>query len=213
MIRAVICDLDGLLADTEKLHMRAYQETLAALGLHLSRDEYIVNWIRYGDGIASYIERHRLPLVAADVRASKAARYRELIQAEAEAMPGALPFLRRVKGQRRLALASSSLRGDIDVVLDRLAAGDFFEAVVSANDVRRVKPAPDIFMRASELLGVEPSHCVVVEDAQKGVEAAYSAGMMCIAVPNEYTLDDDFSCATAVVSSLDDITEQFIDGL
>lgn len=193
--------------------MGAYQEVLAALGVDLSRDEYIEHWIRNGEGVATYIEKRRLPLVAAEVRATKAARYREMIRAEAEAMPEALPFLRRIQGQRRLALGSSSIRGDIDVVLEKIAARYFFEVVVSANDVERLKPAPDIFMRASELLVVEPCHCVVVEDAQKGVEAAYRAGMKCIAVPNEFTLNDDFSRARAVVSSLAEVTVEFIDGL
>ncbi len=213
MTKAVICDLDGLLSDTERLHMGAYQEVLATLGVNLSRDEYIEHWVRNGEGIATYVERNQLPLVAAEVRATKAARYRQMIRTEAEAMPEALPFLRRIQGQKKLALGSSSIRGDVDVVLERIAARDFFEVVVSANDVEKLKPAPDIFLRASELLGVEPCHCVVVEDAQKGVEAAYSAGMKCIAVPNEFTLNDDFSRATAVVPSLAEITVEFIDSL
>ena len=85
--------------------------------------------------------------------------------------------------------------------------------MVSGNDVEKAKPAPDIFIKEAAMLGVEPPRCVVIEDAQMGVEAAYFAGMKCIAVPNEHTASSDFSKATAVVSSLDDITLEFIDSL
>ena len=128
-------------------------------------------------------------------------------------MPGAVAFLRRMNGIKRLALASSSYRVNVDLVLDRLGVADFFEVVVCRDDVSKAKPAPDAFLQAATMLGVEPSGCVVLEDAQKGVEAAYNAGMKCIAVPNQYTVRDDFSRATTIVPSLAEVTVEFIDSL
>ena len=213
MITAVICDLDGLLANTEKHHIRAYRETLAGYGVDLSPEEYIDHWNRNGRGVAQYIEMYRLPLDAIEVRARKALRYRELVQSDGEAMPGAVSFLKRFQGVKRLALASNSFRTDIELVIGKIDIANFFEIVVSGNDVRQAKPAPDIFLKVADILGVEPPRCVVIEDAQMGVEAAYLAGMKCIAVPNEHTASSDFSKATAVVSSLDDITLKLIDSL
>jgi len=85
--------------------------------------------------------------------------------------------------------------------------------VVSGLDVPRVKPAPDIFLAAAGQVGAAPSECVVLEDAEKGVIAAYQAGMRCIVVPTQYTRHHDFSKATRVCSSLNEITLEFIEAM
>ena len=213
MITAVICDLDGLLADTEKHHIRAYRETLAEYGVDLSQEEYIDHWNRNGRGVAQYIEIHGLDLDAVEVRSQKAVRYRELVRSEGEAMPGAVSFLRRFQDVKRLALASNSFRRDIDLVIGKIGVADFFETLVSGGDFERAKPEPEIFLKAAEFLGVEPPGCVVIEDSQMGVVAAHRAGMKCIAVPNKYTASSDFSKATIMVSSLDEITVEMVDEL
>jgi len=213
MITAVICDLDGLLADTETLHLRAYVETLSSYNIELNTAEYQSHWIRDGLGIADYIEEHGLCLNPRVLHGQKASMYQTLVANHAEPMPGAVAFLNRVHKMKRLALASNSYRDDIEIVLKRLGVVDHFEVISSRDDVTRTKPFPDIFLHTAEQLDVEPSDCVVLEDAQKGVEAAARAGMKCIAVPNQFTLDNDFSKATTVVTSLEDITLDFIDSL
>lgn len=213
MTTAIICDLDGLLADTEKHHLRTYQETLADYGVKLAAEEYIDHWIRNGFNIADFVRKRNLDLDPAEVHSRKVERYRAAIRAEVDPMPGAIDFLHRFGGVKRLALASSSYRVNVELVLGRLGIGEFFEVVVCRDDVAAPKPAPEAFLQTATLLGEEPPRCVVLEDAQKGVEAAGRARMKCIAVPNKYTIDDDFSSATAIVSSLDEITVEFIDSL
>ncbi|MBI2364172.1 MAG: HAD-IA family hydrolase [Deltaproteobacteria bacterium] len=112
-----------------------------------------------------------------------------------------------------LALASSSYRDAVDGVVQGLDIGHYFQAVVSGLDVARVKPAPDIFLAAARQAGATPSQCLVLEDAEKGVLAAREAGMSCIAVPTEQTRHHDFSQATRVCSSLNEITLELIDSL
>ncbi len=84
---------------------------------------------------------------------------------------------------------------------------------VAKSDVVRTKPHPDIFLHAAEKMNAAPEQCVVIEDAEKGVPAAYAAGMKCIAVPNAHTADNDFSKATLVVDSLEEINCELIDRL
>ncbi|UCE24638.1 MAG: HAD family phosphatase [Candidatus Zixiibacteriota bacterium] len=213
MITTVICDLDGLLADTEKHHMKAYQETLLNHGIELSDQEYISHWIRNGLGIADFIKKYRLELDPHQTHSQKMVRYREKVAGQIEPMPGAMTFLGSVHGEKRLAVASNSYRDNVELVLDRLGIADLFEAILTRDDAGRTKPAPDIFIRTAEMLGEPVSSCIVIEDAQKGVEAAYRAGMKCIAVPNAYTAEDDFSRATVVVASLEDVTVDLIDSL
>jgi beta-phosphoglucomutase-like phosphatase (HAD superfamily) len=128
-------------------------------------------------------------------------------------MEGALELLKALHGTKKIALASSSYRDAVDGVLSGLNIAHFFEVIVTGLDVPRVKPAPDIFLKAASQMGVKPSECLVLEDAEKGVLAAYHAGMRCIVVPNEHTRHHDFSKATRVCASLAEVTPELLDSL
>ena len=210
MITTVIFDLDGLLADTEPLHCRAYQETLQPEGVMLRESEYIEHWVREGKGIGDWLALRGLSLDPLAIRLRKSKRYLELLPSMLRPMEGVFPLLETLYRTKNLALASSSYRDAVDGVLAGLNIAHYFKAVVSGLDVPRVKPAPDIFLTAARLLGAAPSECVVLEDAEKGVLAAYRAGMHCIAVPTEYTRHHDSSKATLVCSSLKEITLDLI---
>jgi HAD superfamily hydrolase (TIGR01509 family) len=213
MITTVIFDLDGLLADTEKLHWRAYHEALQAHGADLTESDYVEHWVRAGKGIGDWLAQHGLTLDPLVLRAHKSKRYLELLATELRPMAGALELLEKLRGKKTLALASSSYRDAVDGVLQGLDIAHYFQAVVSGLDVARVKPAPDIFLAAAWQAGAMPSQCLVLEDAEKGVVAALEAGMSCIAVPTEQTRYHDFSQATRICRSLNEITPELIDSL
>ena len=211
MITTVIFDLDGLLADTEPLHCRACQDALQSEGASLTKADYIEHWVRSGKGIADWVALHGLNVDPLALRVKKSARYLELLASSLRPMDGALELLKVLYGNKTLALASSSYQDAVDGVLEGLNIAHYFEAIVTGLDVPRVKPAPDIFLTAARRVGAVPSECVVIEDAEKGVLAAYQAGMSCIAVPNAHTRHHDFSKASRVCSSLNEITLQSIE--
>jgi HAD superfamily hydrolase (TIGR01509 family) len=211
MITTVIFDLDGLLADTEPLHCRAYQDALQSEGASLTEADYIEHWVRSGKGIADWVALHSLNVDPLALRVKKSARYLELLASSLRPMDGALELLKVLYGNKMLALASSSYQDAVDGVLEGLNIAHYFKAIVTGLDVPRVKPAPDIFLTAARRVGAVPSECVVIEDAEKGVLAAYQAGMSCIAVPNAHTRHHDFSKASRVCSSLNEITLQSIE--
>lgn len=213
MITTVIFDLDGLLADTERLHCQAYQDTLLRHGAILTESEYAEHWVRTGRGIGEWVSLRGLALDPLALRACKSERYLQLLAASLRPMEGALALLQTLHGKKTLALASSSYRDAVDAVVHGLDIAHYFQAVVSGLDVARVKPAPDIFLATAQAVGARPSECLVVEDAEKGVLAAHEAGMACIAVPNEHTRSHDFSKATRVCASLNEITLQLIEEL
>ena len=213
MITTVIFDLDGLLADTEKLHWRAYQEALRAHGATLTEADYVEHWVRTGKGIGDWVAQHGLNLDPLALRSHKARRYLELLTTDLRPMDGALKLLETLRGKKTLALASSSYRDAVEGVVRGLDIGHYFQVIVTGLDVERVKPAPDIFLAAAQQAGAIPSQCVVFEDAEKGVLAALAAGMSCIAVPTEQTRHHNFSQATRVCSSLNEITPELIDSL
>jgi HAD superfamily hydrolase (TIGR01509 family) len=213
VITTVIFDLDGLLADTERLHCRAYQDALKCYGAALTETEYGEHWVRSGLGIADWVSIRGLTVDPVAVRARKSERYLELVAISLQPMNGALALLQSLHGKKTLALASSSYRDAVDAVLRGLDITHYFKAVISGLDVARVKPAPDIFLAAARAVGASPSECLVLEDAEKGVLAAYEAGMACIAVPNEHTRHHDFSRAIRVCASLNEITLELIEQL
>ena len=213
MITTVIFDLDGLLADTERLHCRAYQDALLRHGAVLTDSEYADHWVRAGRGIGDWVSIRGLTLDPLALRADKSERYLQLLTVSLRPMDGALPLLQNLHGKKTLALASSSYRDAVDAVLYGLDIAHYFKAIVSGLDVARVKPAPDVFLAAARAVGVSPSECVVLEDAEKGVVAAHEAGMACIAVPNEHTRSHDFSKAARICASLNEITVELIEKL
>jgi len=213
MCDAVIFDLDGLLADTERLHRMAYQGALAEQGIHITAKQYEDHWVRQGRGIADFMQEHGITVDVPAVRTAKRERYRSLVTDEVEPMPGALELLSKLKGKKRLALATASYGHDAMAVLETLDITAYFEVVASNLDVERNKPFPDVFLHVAGKLKVAPECCVVLEDSEKGIRAARAAGMAGIAVPNVHTRDHDFSEASVVVDSLRDVTLELIDSL
>lgn len=213
MISLIICDLDGLLANTEKLHFQAYQATLAEQGIDLNMAEYQKLWIRDGLTIRQFLVKHRLDLDPKRLHLTKVQKYIELVKAEVEPMPYMIEFLNRFKSYKRLAVATSSYLVGAGEVIKSLGIKNYFELIVTRDDVTRLKPDPEIFNLTAEKAGVDNASCLVIEDAQKGIDAAYQAGMKSIAVPDIYTADNDFSNATKVVSSLDEISKEMVDAL
>ena len=213
MVNAIIFDLDGLLADTECLHCRAYQMALLEHDIELRETDYAEHWVRFGKGIGDWLTLQGLELDPQALRSRKSKHYLDLLASSLRPMDGAMELLNASHGKRKIALASSSYRDAVDGVLAGLGMAHFFEVIVSGLDVPQVKPAPDIFLKAARDLHVKPAECLVLEDAEKGVTAAHLAGMRCVAVPNAYTRHHDFSKATRVCSSLREITEGFLKSL
>jgi HAD superfamily hydrolase (TIGR01509 family) len=210
MISTVIFDLDGLLADTERLHCRAYQLAFGERGIELGTGEYAEHWIRHGKGIVEWVDQQGLTFDPHELRKRKSQHYLNLLESSLRPMDGALELLDFLHGKFRIALASSSYRDAIDGVLAGLRIASYFEVVVSGLDVAKVKPAPDIFLLAARALRVDPTECLVFEDAEKGVIAADRAGMRCIAVPNDFTRHHDFSKATRICASLREINIELL---
>jgi HAD superfamily hydrolase (TIGR01509 family) len=213
VITTIIFDLDGLLADTEKLHRQAYQKTLAGMGVALTDSEYEETWIRQGKGISDYMTQHGLAADPDALRSRKAELYNELVSACAEFMPGAGEALSRFAGRKTLALATASYRDAALAVLTKLGIRHMFACIATQAEARRTKPWPDIFIHVAAALSVRPAECLVVEDSEKGVVAAAAAGMRSVAVPNIHTRHHDFSRATVVLQSLHDLTPRLVEEL
>jgi len=213
MITTLIFDLDGLLANTEKLHCMAYQDALAKFGFKLTENDYSEHWILKGGSIGEFIAARGLKIDPESIRIMKAERYEELVVSTAEPMPGAISILSRMTGWKKLALATSSYEDAAYAVLRALNIGVYFSCIATRSSVARIKPFPDLFLYVAQVLGEKPESCLVFEDSEKGIIAAQAAGMKSIAVPNIHTFDHDFSKATVIVPSLEVVTRELIENI
>jgi HAD superfamily hydrolase (TIGR01509 family) len=210
---AVIFDLDGVLIDSEALQYKAYGQVLARFGVSVSVEEYGVHWIAAGRGPEYAVATYALPVQPDALRALKDPVYHEILRQEVTLMPGAIDALARLQPRFPIALATNSNRQDAGFVLEHFGLRRFFTAVVTREDYTLAKPHPDAFLTAAARLGRPARQCLVIEDAHKGIVAASGAGSVAVAVPNQFTRGNDFSLATQVLRSLDDLTVELVERL
>ena len=213
MIRGVLFDLDGTLADTERLQWAAYRRVLAEFGVDVGLEEYRRHWIAVEGGPEYACRTYALPITAEELRVRKGAAYRALIEAGVPAIAGARAVLERLRASHRLAVATNTVRAEVEVVLRHLDVGGMLDAVVAREDYARPKPAPDAYLAAAAALELGPSECVVVEDTQRGVRAGLAAGIPVIAVPSDLTFDNDFTGCLRRLASLAELTPELLDEL
>jgi HAD superfamily hydrolase (TIGR01509 family) len=183
--QAVIFDMDGVLADTEPMHYATTCAVLVRHGVRLERAEYD-RWMGLAEEpfFALLVERFALRARPAELAAERLAA--SLVALEHDPLApteGALPCLLALRAAGfRTGLASSARRSQVALVVARLGLGPLLDTLVSADDVTRAKPAPDIYLEAAARLAVAPAGCLVVEDAVQGVVAARAAGMAALAL-------------------------------
>jgi beta-phosphoglucomutase len=217
VIKALVFDFDGVLADSEPLHLRAYQEVLSALGLTLTRDEYYAHYLGYDDDgvFTTLAAAHGFELDARrlDALVSEKGRVFDAIIESGELLyPGAVSCIERMAAAFPLGIASGALRHEIEGILRGNRLYQHFRFIVASGDTFVGKPAPDPYRRAVELHAVMPSECLAIEDSHWGIESAKAAGLCCVAITNTYSRDQ-LALADRVIDSLDELTPAFVEGL
>ena len=209
ILKAIIFDHDGVMVDTEPLQSQAWIKILEKYG---KTPELYGNGLVHKVGITINENwnilklKHGITENTNHLEEQRSNVYKDLLS-QTRPMAGLMELLselRKEKKNKRLktAIASSSNREYIEMVVNNFGIADDFDVIVSGKDVASGKPAPDIYIKAALLLGANPENCVVLEDSRTGVEAAKAARMKVIAIPNQYTDEQDFTDADLVLSSL-----------
>ena len=205
--------MDGLLVDSEPVHARNSLQALEKQGVKISEQEFYAHWTRAGKTIHHFNEERGAKVDISKYRKDKQEAYLDLVKTHLKPMPGALQKVRELKKHFKLALVSASTGEEVRIILEHVGLQNTFDLIISADDVKNPKPAPDAFLLAASKLDVRPEECLVLEDAWKGVEAAHRAGMKVVAIPCAYTKDNDFSKADKVLGSLKELTLEMIEEL
>ncbi|HEY9373610.1 HAD family phosphatase [Streptomyces sp.] len=191
---AVVFDLDGTLVDSEPNYYEAGRRTLAAYGVTDFGWERHTDFIGIGtrETLETLGREYGIDAPVDELLAAKNRHYLELARASTPVYPQMRKFVELLHAQGTpMAVASGSSRAAIEAILAVTGLAAYLTTLVSAEEVPRGKPEPDVFLEAARRLGVPAGACVVVEDAPPGAAAASAAGMRCIAVPYVAATADD----------------------
>ncbi len=235
MLRAVIFDFDGVITDSEILHFRAFNAVLAPYGFQLTKPEYYKNYLGMSDidcfralvaegrlrapstrtGDVAPTERGpeaRTAALLKDLGQQKTRVFEKLAKTEGKIIEGVREFLDTLsRAKVPTAICSGALRAEIELILAEGGLRDYFDVIVSAEEVTRGKPDPEGFLLALNKLNdlwsepITAERCLVIEDSHWGLKAARAAGMRTVAVTNTYDAAQ-LKQADKVVARLDELT-------
>jgi HAD superfamily hydrolase (TIGR01509 family) len=223
MLRAVIFDFNGIIVDDEPIHFELFQKVFAEEGIDLTKDAYYVRYLGFDDrGAFSFGYREHNRSLSHDKLTElierKAIYYQEAIRNQVAIFPGVKSLVVDLTQSVPLAVASGALRNEIQTILTTAGLINHFKVIISAEDVERGKPEPDIFLKALASLNgqngnaIQASDCVVIEDSKEGIKGARRAGMKCLAVTNSHP-PELLSEANAIVNTLELVTLDFLQSI
>ena len=222
-LQAIVFDFDGVIADSEPLHLTAFQRALAEDGMTLDEDEYFNSYLGYDDvGVFEAIARDRAlgwtSRHVTELVARKGMKLQELISGGEVLFAGAPAFIRAAAAEVPVAIASGALRHEIVQILESAALDELFAAIVASGDTPASKPSPAPYLLAFERLQeraakkLDPHRCVAIEDSLWGLESARQAGLRCVGVTTSYTAVE-LPGAELVVEGLHALTLPMLDAL
>lgn len=224
-LQAIVFDFDGVIADSERLHLRSYQDILGPEGITISTNDYLTKYLGYDDvGVFKAVGRDYNVAMddsrIASLIERKGERYESLAAAGEMLFPGAATFIRSaVDAGVPIAIASGALTHEIEDVLNRAGIRDLFPVIVGADQTPRSKPHPDPYLTAFERLRAHTGkdliawRSVAIEDSRWGLVSARDAGLRCVAVTNTYPAHDLRADAELVIEGLNTLTLEALDAL
>lgn len=214
MIRAVIFDMDGVIVNSEHLHYETDSRIFRHFRIQIPEEERIQFVGMSVQKFYNTLCSRYAPWLSPDYMIEFDRRYRAWLfrNEKLEAPPGLMSFLKVLRKKNiSVALASGSSPQLIRIILKSLNLENFFDAVLSSEEVSRPKPWPDVFLKAAELLKFSPSECMVIEDATLGIKAACEAGMYCVGFKNPNAFPQDLSEAHMIIHSFAELNEFHFD--
>lgn len=218
MIKAIAFDFDGILADTEPIHYRAFLEVTRPFGCDFTYEAYLERYVGFDDrdalravlrdaGRAEAEDDARI----ADLVARKGEAFERIVSEGVRTYDGTIEFVREAASKLPLALASGATRRDVDLVLAKLGLAGLFDPVITADLVARSKPDPETYRLAAEGLArrhpglrIAPAECLAIEDTAAGIESAKAAGLATLGVATTLPASE-LRSADRVVASLKDL--------
>ncbi|MBC8429388.1 MAG: HAD family phosphatase [Dehalococcoidia bacterium] len=212
--KAVIWDMDGVIADTAPYHLSAWQEVFQEMGVKFTKEDFRHSFGQRNDTIIRNTLGEETSQEKIDaISGKKEASFRRRIEQNLKPLPGVIKLITSLKKHGfKIALASSAPIENIQLLSTGLGIENYFQTIISDKDVTEGKPSPQGFLLAAQRLGVEPKKCIVIEDSVAGVTAAKRAGMHCLAITNTHPRRS-LKQAEFIVDTLEAVTASDLEGL
>lgn len=202
-IKGIFWDNDGVLVDTESLYFQATAEILAGVDVELTRESFIEISLRRGESALDLARGKGLTEGALDqLRLERNDRYSALLRRGVKVIDGADEILKALQGQLKMAIVTSSRRDHFETIHHTTGLPGYFDFILTREDYTHSKPHPEPYLAALERSGLRADECLVVEDSERGLTAAVSAGLRCVVIPGELTGECDFSPAHRILGSV-----------
>lgn len=218
MIKGAIFDLDDTIAQSKSAHYKAWDKALEKYNKKYSdipekvRGSFI--GMRISDMTQGVIDSLQIQATAKDLYEARMKAFFECVKTESKLLPGVAHALTLCKSlSLKCAVSSSGVREYINLFLEQFSIKQYFDAIISGDDVKEGKPHPESYLLACKKLDLKPADCVVFEDSQNGVLSAKSAGCKCIAIPYKKGISQDLSSADVVIDSLSDLNSEILKNL
>ena len=217
MLRAVIFDFDGVITDSEVLHLRAFNQSLAPYGIEITTKDYYTTYLGFNDNdcYSLLVEKGLLKMSEQEINAimdQKKWIFEQLSKTEGKMIEGVRDFLTMLEQNNiPMAICSGSLLTEVEMVLEEARLRNLFEVIVSGEQVKKGKPDPEGFILTLKRLNenredsITAKQCIAIEDSHWGLEAAKAAGMHTIAVTNSYDAEQ-LSMAEKIVARLNELS-------
>jgi HAD superfamily hydrolase (TIGR01509 family) len=203
--RYILWDNDGILVDTEFWYFKATQRALAELGVTLKKQTYLQRMVHgqssWDLAAAAGIDPNRITLQ----RQQRDAWYQEYLLRESIDIPGVEPLLEQLSKTHRMAIVTTSTHAHFELIHKNRRLTRFMDFVLTREDYVSSKPDPEPYLLALQTFGANAGDCLVVEDSQRGLQAAIAAGIDCAIVHNEFTASHDFSGASHLLNSIAEV--------
>ena len=214
MIRGILFDMDGVIAQTEPLHFVSTKEVMRSLGKELP-DSYITEYIGISEKETWYRLKQKYNLFEEidELSKRKESIFEELVKENLEPTEHFVDFSNKVKkGKMKTALVSSSNKKTVNFIIKKIGFSKYFNTIISEDDVLFKKPDPEPYRLAMKKLGLMTNECVVIEDSPVGIESAIAAGVRCIALTTSFDRHR-LKKANLIVDSFSELTIEKIDEL
>lgn len=194
MIKAVLWDNDGVLVDTEKLFFEATKNTLASVGVELSRELFVEYSLIKGIGLREYLTHYNLdPGLYESLRKKRILKYSKLLETKTELIKGVSQTLKSLHNQYKMGIVTSSRKQHFEIIHKNTNILKYFDFALTREDYTKSKPDPEPYLKGLEMADVKPEECIVIEDSARGLTSANRAGIFCLMIPNQLSPPETYN--------------------
>lgn len=201
----ILFDNDGVLVETEHLYYRANVEILKSMGVEIQESRYRDIMIKGQSAFLLAEEKGFDAVTVENYRDKRNELYQHYLKTEDISIMGVTEVLQELKQKYEMCVITSARREDFDLLHQNRGIVDHMSFVLCSGEYKRSKPHPDPYLEGMQRFNATKEECIVIEDSQRGLESAYSAGIECVVVHNEFTVTHDFTHASCKIKKFEDL--------